>query len=336
MEETLRAGVFGASGYSGAELLRYLNLHPSIEVAWVTADRKAGKRLADVFGHLVGYGDLVLQPSDPAAAPDLDVAFLALPHGAAAHTGRALRERGVKVVDLSADWRLRDPAAYEEWYGWSHPFPDELGAWVYGLPETHRDEIAAASAVANPGCYPTAAVLALAPALRATDGGWIAIDAVSGVSGAGRKDGVDYSFSELDASVTAYGVGTHRHTPEIEQELGVRVTFTPHLVPMARGELVTCYVRGDAGAVRDTLEIAYKDEPFVHVLPEGVQPATKQVSGSSHALIGVAGDARNGVVVVTCAIDNLGKGAAGQALQNANLMLGLDESTGLGAIGVYP
>lgn len=344
--QTHLVGVLGASGYAGGELLRYLDAHASFEVAWATADRNAGKTVGEVFGHLVGLHELSLAPTDLGQMPALDLAFLALPHGESAGIGSELSARGVKVVDIAADWRLHDPGAYDAWYGWTHPAPDALSGWVYGLPELHRERIASATSVANPGCYPTAAVLALAPLLASgvvePDG--IVIDAASGVSGAGRKVAADYLFSELDGSYKAYGVGRHRHTPEIEQELSaaagsdVLVTFTPHLAPMARGLLVTCYARttGDGGGVWDALATAYKGEPFVHVLPEGMQPATKQVSGSNHALIGVDVDARTGTVVVTCAIDNLGKGAAGQAVQNANLMCGLDETAGLTGAGVYP
>ncbi|MGH2759358.1 MAG: N-acetyl-gamma-glutamyl-phosphate reductase [Actinomycetota bacterium] len=341
-----RVGVLGASGYSGAELLRYLGSHPSFEVVWATAKQNAGRTVGDVFGQLVGFADLILAPTDVGEAPELDLAFLALPHGEAAATGRALVGKGTRVVDLSADWRLGDPRAYDEWYGWAHPAPSELGNWVYGLPELHRDRIAGAHATANPGCYPTAAILALAPALQAgaLDPGGIVIDAASGVSGAGRKVTEDYLFSELDASYAAYRVGCHQHTPEIEQELSssagtdISVTFVPHLVPMARGLLATCYARmnADVDAVRNALATAYKEEPFVHVLPAGRQPATKQVSGSNHVLIAVEADERTATAVITCAIDNLGKGAAGQAVQNANLMLGLDERAGLAATGVFP
>jgi N-acetyl-gamma-glutamyl-phosphate reductase len=338
--------VLGASGYAGGELLRYLNGHPSLELVWATADTNAGRPLGEVAPHLIGLADVVLQPMDASTVPDVDVAFLALPHGAAAETGRDLAARGIRVVDFSADWRLRDAGAYERWYGWSHPHPGELADWVYGLPETHRSELAGASKVANPGCYPTAAILALAPLLAAgaaaTDG--IVVSAATGVSGAGRKVAADYLFSEMDSSVKAYGVGTHRHTPEIEQGLsrasggGVLVTFAAHLAPMTRGLLTTCYARMTAGTedVRNALEVAYKDEPFVHVLADGVQPGTKSVSGSNHALIGLAADERTGTAVITCAIDNLGKGAAGQAVQCANLMLGIDEGAGLETTAVFP
>ena len=335
----LRVGVLGASGYTGGELLRYLAVHPSLELGWATAASNAGRRIGEIFPGVPAFADTVLDASEVSAAPELDLAFLALPHGAAAEHGRALLERGVKVVDLSADWRLRDAGSYDEWYGWAHPHPDEL-PWTYGLPERYRAEIAVAAGVANPGCYPTAAVLALYPVVSAgaIASDRIVIDAATGVSGAGRKVDAAYLFTELDGSYVAYGVGTHRHTPEIEQELGVRVTFTPHLAPMARGELVTCYGRltGDASDVRGAIEEAYADEPFVHVLPDGVQPATKQVSGSNHALIGVEIDRHSDTAVITCAIDNMGKGASGQAVQNANIMLGLEETAGLGSQGMFP
>lgn len=339
-------GVLGASGYSGGELLRYIGSHPSLEVAWVTADQNAGRKVTDVFGQLVDLGDLTLAPTDLDGAPGMDLAFLALPHGHSADIGGRLVSQGVKVVDLAADWRLGDPSAYEDWYGWSHPAPGDLGSWVYGLTEIYRDRISSATGVANPGCYPAAALLALAPVLRsgAVSPEGIVIDAASGVSGAGRKVDAAYLFSELDSSYAAYRVGNHQHTPEIEQELSkaagerVLVTFTPHLVPMARGLLTTCYARliADIDEIRGALEIAYKDEPFVHVLRAGLQPSTKQVSGSNHALVAVEADARTHMAVITCAIDNLGKGAAGQAIQNANVMLGLDETAGLTGTGVFP
>jgi N-acetyl-gamma-glutamyl-phosphate reductase len=334
--------VLGASGYSGAELLRYIAGHPDLHLAWATADSNAGKTVGEVFGHLSDVADVILQPTDPASVPDVDLAFLALPHGSAASHGRTLVQRGVKVVDLSADWRLHDASAYPHWYGASHPHPDELGTWVYGLTEFHRDAIRDSSAVANPGCYPSAALLALVPLLRddviSSEG--IVIDAVSGVSGAGRKIDAAYLYTELEGSFGAYRVGKHQHTPEIEQELGdgVTVVFTPHLAPMTRGLLATCYARatGSADAVRESLERAYKGEPFVGVLGAGSQPQTKHVSGTNRAVIAAEVDARTQTAIITCAIDNLGKGAAGQAVQNANVMLGLDETAGLGAMGVFP
>ncbi len=343
--KTYRVAVFGASGYTGGELLRYLGSHPGFDLVWATADRNAGRTVGEVFGHLPALEALRLEAAD-ADPPSLDLAFLALPHGGAAAAGRELASAGTRVVDLSADWRLQDPAAYEDWYGGSHPHPEELSGWVYGLPELHRAPIAEATRVANPGCYPTAAILPLAPLLDAgvigSDG--IVIDAASGVSGAGRKVDVAYLFGELDSSYAAYGVGRHRHTPEIEQELSraagraLTVTFTPHLAPMTRGLLATCYapLRAGVADAYQALGAAYAKEQFVHVLPEGRQPTTKQAAGSNLALIGVGAEERTGTLVVTCAIDNLGKGAAGQAVQNANLMCGLDEDTGLATAGVYP
>ncbi len=340
------AAVLGASGYAGGELLRYIGLHPWIDLKWATADQNAGKLVGEVFGNLPGLADTRLESTDPSTVPDVGIAFLALPHGAAAEIGRTLAVRGIRVVDLSADWRLHDAGAYSQWYDFEHPHPSELSSWVYGLPELHRDELLEASLVASPGCYPTAAVLPLAPLLKenviSNEG--IVVDAVSGVSGAGRKVDADYLFSELDSSFKAYGVGKHRHTPEIEQELSLAassdiiVTFTPHLAPMARGLLATCYARstGSVKDIHDVLSTAYKGEPFVDVLPLGSQPATKHVSGTNNAIIGVGGDERTGTIVVTCAIDNLGKGAAGQTIQNANLMLGLEETAGLQGGGVYP
>jgi N-acetyl-gamma-glutamyl-phosphate reductase len=243
-------------------------------------------------------------------------------------------------VDLGPDWRLHDASAYDRWYGYEHAYPDDLSSWVFGLTELHRDEIAASAAVANPGCYSTAAILALAPPVGAgvVEGDGIIIDAASGISGAGRKVAEQFIFAEYDSSYAAYKVGGHRHTPEIEQELGgATVTLTPHYVPMTRGLLVTCYARmtGRIDDVRDALATAYKGETFVRVLPSG-QPGTKHVAASNNALIGLGADERTGLAIITCAIDNLGKGAAGQAIQNANLMLGLDETTGLLSGAVYP
>lgn len=334
MKKTI--AVLAASGYAGGELLRYLALHPGAEVVWVTAHRNAGRPIAELYPHL--SLDLTLQATDAATVPDVDLAFLALPHGQAAETGKALADRGIKVVDLAADWRLHDAAAYDEWYGWTHTHPDELSGWIFGLTELHRDDIAGAARVANPGCYSTAAILPLAPLVREglVETSGIVIDAASGVSGAGRNVDEDYLFTELDASFKAYGVGKHRHTPEIEQELGVLVTFTAHLVPMVRGLLATCYARMTSSIddIRDCLQTAYKGEAFVRVMPG--QPTTKQASGSNNALIGIGCDARTNTAVITCAIDNLGKGAAGQAIQNANLMLGFDETTGLTVPAVFP
>jgi N-acetyl-gamma-glutamyl-phosphate reductase len=339
--ETHAIAVLGASGYSGSELLRYIAAHPALELVWATADTNAGRPVSELFGHLGEYGDVILRPTDVDAVPDVEVAFLALPHGSAATHGRALVQKGIKVVDLSADWRLRDPAAYPEWYGNPHSHPDELGSWAYGLTELNREAVASARGVANPGCYPTAALLALQPLVAddvvAKEG--IVVSAVSGVSGAGRKVDAGYLYTELEGSFGAYRVGNHQHTPEIAQELGVdSITFTAHLAPMTRGLLATCYAKATASSedVRASLERAYKGEPFVTVLPSGKQPQTKHVSGTNRAIVAVEVDARTNTAIVTCAIDNLGKGAAGQAVQNANVMLGLDETLGLAGLGIFP
>ena len=333
--------VLGASGYSGAELLRYIAGHPGLELAWASADSNAGRPVAELYGHLGDLGEVVLQPTDIDAVPDVDLAFLALPHGSAATHGRTLVRRGIRVVDLSADWRLRDPNAYPDWYGAPHPHPVELGTWAYGLTELNRDAVASSRGVANPGCYPSAALLALSPLVGdevVADEG-IVVNAVSGVSGAGRKVDAGYLYTELEGSFGAYRVGRHQHTPEIEQELGgITLVFTAHLAPMTRGLLATCYapLAADASAIRESLERAYKGEPFVTVLPPGKQPQSKHVAGTNRAVIGVEADDRTGTAIVTCAIDNLGKGAAGQAVQNANLMLGLDETAGLTGLGIFP
>jgi N-acetyl-gamma-glutamyl-phosphate reductase len=328
--------VLGASGYSGAELLRYIAGHGGLELVWATADSNAGRALSEVFPHLADAGDVVLQPTDPAAVPAVDLAFLALPHGSAADTGRELVRRGVKVVDLSADWRLRDPAAYPQWYGRAHPHPDELGTWAYGLTELNRDAIRGSDRVANPGCYPTAAVLALAPLARAGVIEDVVIDAKSGVSGAGRAATEATHFVTVDENVNAYGVPRHRHTPEIEQELAalgsnVKITFTPHLLPLDQGELVSCYValnsKGGPGPELTLYHEAYADEPFVELAraPVGV----RAVRETNICRISVHRDERTGRVIVFGAIDNLWKGAASQAVQNLNLMFGRPETEGI-------
>jgi N-acetyl-gamma-glutamyl-phosphate reductase len=283
---------------------------------------------------------LELEPYDPAAL-DVDAAVVAYPHGAAAPVVAELRERGVRVVDLSADFRLRDAAVYEEWYGGPHPAPELIGEAVYGLPELHREAIAAADLVANPGCYPTAAILALAPLAREGLLGDVVIDAKSGVSGAGREPTHGKHFVAVDETVTPYKVGRHRHTPEIEQELGggVRVTFTPHLVPLSHGELVSCYIRTVAEGERESARLAgetnlrelydeaYADEPWVEVVdgPPGMQ----EVRETNFCRISVHADERAGRVIVFATIDNLYKGTASQAIQNLNLMFGRPEGEGL-------
>ncbi len=331
-------GIVGASGFTGAELLRLCAGHPDLTVELATGDTRAGMKVADLYPSLApAYPSLAFEPYAPGSADGLDFVFCGLPHGASQEVIPELRTRVKHVVDLAADFRLSDPAVYALWYGEEHHAPHLLADFVYGLPELHRDSIASASLVAAPGCYPTAATLALAPLLRADIIGTesIIVDAASGVSGAGRDK---YPFCGTDEDFVAYGLLDHRHTAEIEQSLGAQVLFTPHLAPMNRGILATCYARPTSKVttdeVLDTLHAAYDDEPFV-VVSEG-SPSTKATLGSNAAHVTARADDRTGWVVSLCAIDNLVKGASGQAVQCANLSLGLPETAGLTAVGVYP
>src|SRR4051812_5879656 len=326
-----RVLVAGASGYTGALAARLVDRHPELELAAVTSRSDVGRSLADLYPrHRV---DRVLEALGTVEDHDVEAAIVAYPHGAAASTVRELHEAGVKVVDLSADFRLRDVAVYEEWYV-EHPAPELVPEAVYGLPELRRTEIAGASLVANPGCYPTATLLALAPLARAGLIEDVIVDAKSGVSGAGRKATQTTHFVEADENVTPYGVGRHRHMPEIDQELaalGAAVTtvFTPHLVPLDQGELVSCYVTlGDGAAdVPGLFEEAYADEPFVELAAR--PPGVRDVRDTNIARVHAVADERTGKAFVFCAIDNLWKGASSQAIQNLNLMLGLPEGMGL-------
>ena len=337
----MKVGVVGASGYAGVELLRLCAAHPRLEVTVAAAGSRAGEAVADRTPSLAAaYPTLAYGPTDADALDGLDAVFCALPHGESQKLVPALAGRVGTVIDLAADFRLKDPALYPQWYGEPHAAPELLGDAVYGLPELHRQELAGASLVAGPGCYPTAAVLALAPFARAgaVEPAGIVVDAASGVSGAGRGTSDRLHFGAVDEDFTAYGLLTHRHTPEIEQEVGVSVIFTPHLAPMNRGILATCYARptGDldtAGAL-SLLERAYDGEPFVVVSDRS--PSTKATAGSNCAHLTARVDARTGWLVVLCALDNLVKGAAGQAVQCANLVLGLPEPEGLPVAGVYP
>jgi len=317
--------VIGAAGYAGAVASALLHRHPHFELAFVTARSDAGERLDAV--HPRSRVPLVLEEYDAEKHSGVDAAVVAYPHGAAAPVVAELRERGVRVVDLSADFRLHSRDVYEEWYG-DHGAPGLIGDAVYGLPELHRDEIAGADLVANPGCYPTAAILALAPLARAGLLGDVVIDAKSGVSGAGREPTASKHFVAVDETVTPYKVGRHRHTPEIEQELGATVTFTPHLVPLAHGELVSCYVNpvrdADMGSLYDE---AYGDEPWVEVV-EG-PPGMQEVRETNFCRISIHNDDRTGRVIVFATIDNLWKGTSSQAVQNLNLMFGREEGEGL-------
>lgn len=347
MKNRLRIAVLGASGYTGAELLRILSRHPGVEIKTLTADRKAGEAVAKVFPHL-GQLDLPdMIGIDQVKWDGVDVVFCALPHGTTQETA-LLIPRHLKIIDLSADFRLRDVEVYARTYGQPHRAVELQREAVYGLTELARDAIKAARLVACPGCYPTAAQLPLAPLLAAgqISAEEIIIDAKSGVSGAGRALKETSLYSEVAEGVAAYGIANHRHAPEIEQGLAtaagkpVTVTFTPHLIPMNRGILASTYVRLANGAkaadLRATLQKAYRDEPFVALTPEGQAPATAHVRGSNHCLIGVFADRAPGRAILISAIDNLVKGAAGQAVQNMNVMTGQAETTGLEQAPLFP
>jgi N-acetyl-gamma-glutamyl-phosphate reductase len=351
----VKIGVLGASGYTGAELLRLLLAHPQAEIVLLTADRRAGKPMADVFGQFAPFALPTLTSIEEAdwAALKLDIAFCALPHGTTQKVIKDVLARAprTRVVDLSADFRLVDPAAYARWYGHAHAAPELQKEAVYGLTEIYRDKIKTARLVANPGCYTTCAELPLIPLLKAKaiDPDEIVIDAKSGMTGAGRSAREDMIFAEVSEGFHAYGVGHHRHMAELDQELShaagreVIVTFTPHLVPMNRGLLATIYVRGVKAAPADlhsllakALAKAYAAEPFVHVLPFGTTPQTRHVRGSNMTFIGVAADRIPGRAIIVTALDNLTKGASGQAVQNMNVMLGLPETTGLEQAALFP
>jgi N-acetyl-gamma-glutamyl-phosphate reductase len=330
------AAVFGAAGFTGALTARLLFRHPSFELRTVTARSDVGRRLDDLYPH--HRVPLTLEELDLDHHADVEAAIVAYPHGAAAELVGELCARGVRVVDLSADFRLRDPAVYELWYR-EHPIPELLEQAVYGLPERYREEIRGADLVANPGCYPTATLLALGPLARAGVIEDVVVDAKSGVSGAGRAPSDQTHFVTVDENVSPYGVPRHRHTPEIEQELAVldpahrdvRITFTPHLVPLDQGELVSCYVT--AGGALTDVELdrlyadSYADEPFVEL--SQTPPGVRDVRDTNICRISVHQDDRTGRVIVFAAIDNLWKGAASQAVQNLNLMFGLPEGEGI-------
>jgi N-acetyl-gamma-glutamyl-phosphate reductase len=342
---THSVAIFGSSGYAGGELIRLLDGHPDLELSYLGANTTAGSRLAAVHPHLTG-GDRVLQANDPEAVAGAELVFLALPHGASAEPAMTLLERGIKVVDIGSDFRMDTNDRYREAYGIDHPFPAELGRWVYGLPELHREAIAASDRVAVPGCYPTSAILPLAPVLAAgmVEPTGIVVDSMSGVSGAGRGVQATLQFGAVDESVKAYQVLRHRHRPEMERGLdqvaggGLQLIFTPHLVPMQRGILTTAYAATVDGTTFEdivtALDDAYLDEPFVSLIE--TSPETRWVVGSNRAFISAYLDDRTGTAVLISAIDNLVKGAAGQAVQNANLMLGLDETAGLPREGWMP
>lgn len=372
-DKKFRVGILGASGYTGADIVRILVAHPSVEIVLMTAERKAGQPIETVFPHLIGLGlpDLISVEEVEWPAVELDVVFCALPHatsqqvisGLLHSTNHSLLDElivettadlasrvtgDIRVIDLSADFRLRNVETYAEWYGRTHTAADLQKRAVYGLTEWNRDAVKRAHLVACPGCYPTAALLALLPLLNdrlilAED---IIIDAKSGVSGAGRSLKETNLYVEIAEAMHPYGLGSHRHMPEIEQELSlvvgedVTISFTPHLVPMNRGELETIYVKlaegQDTASLKTALEEAYANEPFVTVLAGGTAPATRMVRGSNNCVLNVFNDRQPGRAIVVAAIDNLVKGSSGQAVQNMNLMLGLEETTGLMQAPLFP
>jgi N-acetyl-gamma-glutamyl-phosphate reductase len=345
----LKVAIAGASGYTGLELIRLLDRHPDVEITSVTSEQSAGRLISDIFPSLRNRMDLVLEPLEPTAiTAKADLIFTALPHQAAMAVVPTLLEAGKRVVDLSADYRLNDPELYAAWYC-KHQNPELLPEAVFGLPELHRSEISQARLVANPGCYPTSVILGLKPLLEQ---GLVELDSIvadskSGVSGAGRSAKLESLYCELNDSFKAYGVGgLHRHTPEIEQELSklagqqLAITFTPHLVPMDRGILSTIYARPASKVTIEQLhelyQQSYRSEPFVRVLDKGSFPSTAYVRGSNFCDIGVALDQRTNRIIIVSAIDNLVKGASGQAVQNMNLVCGFPETSGLEGLALFP
>jgi N-acetyl-gamma-glutamyl-phosphate reductase len=345
----IRIGVLGASGYTGADLVRLAARHPDVEIVALTANTHAGKAMGEVFPHLFMLDLPRLVEWEKVDWSGLDAAFCGLPHGTTQEITAAVlaANPAIRVIDMSADFRLRDMATYAEWYGHEHRAPELQEEAVYGLTELYREKIRDARLIACPGCYPTAALLALVPVARAglIDTQEIIVDAKSGVSGAGRSLKQSTLFCEAGEGLSPYSVSKHRHAPEIEQEIAaaaggpVVVNFTPHLIPMSRGELCTSYVRlngGSADDLRAALAEAYRGEPFVHVAPKGVLPQTQNVRGSNYVQIGVFADRIPGRAIVISVLDNLVKGSAGQAVQNMNIVFGLDETTGLLQLPLFP
>jgi len=335
--------ILGASGYTGAELVRFIATHPTMKIRALTADRKAGQSMAQVYPHL-GHLDLpVLTRIDEVDFGDIDLAFCALPHATSQAVIKEL-PRDLKVVDLSADFRLRDAAEYQKWYGGTHDAPELQAEAVYGLTEFYREEIKATRLVAGTGCNAMTGMFGLLPLIEAKviDLDDIIIDLKTGLSGAGRSLKEGLLFCEASSGVQGYNVGKHRHLGEFDQEFSkaagrpVQVTFAPHLVPQSRGIVGTIHVKGNAEEMHDVLSKRYADEPFLHVLPIGEIPSTNSVIGSNFCHIGVAPDRREGRAVVFSALDNLAKGSSGQAIQNANLMLGLEETAGLMLAPLFP
>lgn len=342
----MKVGILGATGYTGQELIRLLRQHPDAELAYLGSSSVAGSDYETICPHLYeqSIGTLIADTD----VPGLDILFCALPHGITARRIREFLGTGAKVIDLGADFRLVSAAVYQQWYNLEHPEPDFIKEAVYGLPELYRKEIQGKSIVANPGCYPTATLLSLVPLLHKglLHPDSIIIDAKSGVSGAGRGAGMGTHYSEVNENIKAYGVAQHRHTPEIEQEISraaghpVVVNFTPHLVPMTRGILATIYAEVSDGVEEEDLRTCWQDqyanEQFVHILPKGIWPQTKFAYGSNQVFLQLTVDKRTGRAIMVAAIDNLVKGASGQAIQNMNILFDLPEERGLMATGIWP
>ena len=341
----MKVGVLGATGYAGQELVRLLKRHEAVKDLYLASSSVAGQDYETVYPHWCGQKVGILQDED---LPELDVLFCALPHGLTAARTSAFLAQNIKVIDLGADFRLNTAEVYEEWYKIKHPASELLKDAVYGLPELYREQIQGQSLIANPGCYPTATLLALVPLLRKKllQTNNLIIDAKSGVSGAGRGVSIGTHYAEINENFKAYGVGNHRHTPEIEQELSraaglpLMINFTPHLVPMTRGMLVTIYAGVQAGVQEEDLRECwgeqYEQEEFIHVLPQGTWPQTKFASGSNNAFLQLTVDQRTGNVIIVATIDNLMKGAAGQAMQNMNLIMGYPEGQGISGTALWP
>ncbi len=344
----INVSILGATGYAGIELARLLKAHPQVKILHMVSQSYNGKAISEVYPNLRGAFDDICADMDPAKiAEQSDVVFVSLPHGVSAETVHKFRQRNCRVIDLSGDFRYKSVAKYERWYNLKHPHPEMLNETVYGMPELHRDKIKSADLVANPGCYTTCSILGLAPLVsaKAIDLDSIIIDAKSGASGAGRSVSLGLHFCEVDENIKAYGVTTHRHTSEIEQELSILagheifLSFTPHLLPIKRGILCTMYASLNGTFEYKEIHSLYRDfyggEPFVHIYEEGVLPEVKFVNGSNGCHIGFALDKRLNRIVIVSAIDNLIKGAGGQAIQNMNIMFGFDETTALTQPGWY-
>ena len=338
----MKVGIVNVTGYAGAELARILHQHPGTQIVSVTGRSSAGRPLGEVYPHLEPVNLTITEE----VTESVDIIFSALPHAASAEKLGPYLEAGIKAIDISADYRLDDISEYEEWYGIQHPYPQYIKNAVYGLPELHRSELQNAALVATPGCYPTASILALAPAVQENlIGADVIVDAKSGVSGAGRKAEIQYLYNEVNENLRAYSLSGHRHLPEITQELRklrtsepATVTFVPHLIPMTRGILASCYATTKEDVTENDLQTLYKEyyseHPFVKVVDD--PPSTKQTLGSNNCLIYPTLDQKTNRLIVISCIDNLIKGAAGQAVQNMNLMLGYSEDSGLNQIAIYP